>query len=349
MIITSDFTGGNIRVVNHDGNIYYLDNELRDSNESWFYWAFCAEGAEGEEVTFKFPDLRIGYYGPAISHDLKNWEWFGKCEEKETFKYTFGKDEGKVYFAHSMLYHPDRFYDFCKKNNIEIKELCKSKKGRSVPYITIGSGDGNIILTSRHHACESTVSYVLEGVLEGLLKNPIDNAKIICVPFVDFDGVVDGDQGKARVPHDHNRDYNPGESAIYPETAAIRKIAESGVLYGFDFHSPWHCFNENDTVFIVRNNKSKLEEFSKFSAILESNMNKSAFQYKSENDVPPETAWNSSKTPCFSNYMVKEKNAKIAFTLETAYFGTEDNVFSQAGAVELGRCFAKSIKQYNEA
>ena len=108
MEIKSDFVGGNIRIEKQDGNTYYLNNELRDTQEDWFYWAFCAEGFGGKTVTFKFPENRIGYYGPAVSHDLKKWEWLGKGEEANAFAYTFGKDENKVYFAHSMLYHPDR-------------------------------------------------------------------------------------------------------------------------------------------------------------------------------------------------------------------------------------------------
>ena len=132
-------------------------------------------------------------------------------------------------------------------------------------------------------------------------------------------------------------------------TRMVRKIAQDGILYGFDFHSPWHCGGDNDNVLIVRNRKSKLDKFSKFSACLENNMNENALQYRSENDYPPETNWNSSKTPCFSNYMNVKANADIAFTLETPYFGTEDNIFSQERAVELGRCFAKAIKAYNES
>lgn len=348
MEIKDDFLGGNIQIEKHDGNTYYLNNELRDTQEDWFYWAFCAEGFGGETVTFKFPENRIGYYGPAVSRDLKKWEWLGKGEEVNSFTYTFAKDENKVYFAHSMLYHPDRFYEFCKEKNVKVRELCKSGKGRSVPYITFGNGDRMILLTSRHHACESSGDYVLEGVLEGLLENPVKNTKVVCVPFVDFDGVVNGDQGKSRAPYDHNRDYDLENPAIYPETAAIRKIAKNGILFGFDFHSPWHCFNENDRVFIVRNRKSKLDEFSRFGMCLENNMNENALQYRSKNDYPPETNWNSSRTPCFANYMLTKANADIAFTLETAYFGTEDNIFSQDNAVELGRCFARSIKDYDE-
>ena len=73
MLIHQDFTGGNIRVKTIQDTKIYLENELRDSTFDWFYWAFCIEGAEGKTLTFHFNKDRIGYYGPAISHDLKSW------------------------------------------------------------------------------------------------------------------------------------------------------------------------------------------------------------------------------------------------------------------------------------
>ena len=71
--IHRDFIGGNIRVKSIDSDEITLENELRDSNE-WFYWAFCIEGAEGRELTFRMQNHRLGYYGPALSHDLKSWQ-----------------------------------------------------------------------------------------------------------------------------------------------------------------------------------------------------------------------------------------------------------------------------------
>jgi hypothetical protein len=41
-----------------------------------------------------------------------------------------------------------------------------------------------------------------------------ENVEVVIVPFMDKDGVEEGDQGKNRKPHDHNRDYI-GES-IHP-------------------------------------------------------------------------------------------------------------------------------------
>lgn len=347
MLIHKNFVGGNICIQKRDIHNFYLNSELRDSAEEWFYWAFCVENAAEQSITFHFPAIRLGYFGPAVSHDLKEWKWLGKGDDENAFTYTFERNENKVYFAHSMLYHPDRFYGFANKNGLKILELCKSPKGRSVPYIMFGEGKRVILLTARHHCCESSGSYVLEGVLEGFLKRAVPDTRVICIPFVDFDGVVDGDQGKLRLPHDHNRDYIPNAESIYPEVKAIRKIADGGILYGFDFHSPWHFHAQNDTVFIIQKEKSKSSEYAKFGSIFENSITESALQYKKSNDIPPGEDWNSPKTDCFSVYMNGIAKAKLAFTLETTYFGTAENIFTQENSVELGRCFADAVRKYD--
>jgi len=141
MIIHQNFDGGNIKVVKQEGNTVYLENELRDTVGDWFYWSFGVEGAQGQTLTFKFQHYRLGYYGPAVSYDLENWHWLGEKNDDESFTYTFGENESKVYFAHDMYYHPDRFARFAASKGIEIKELCKTKKGRSVPLVTFGDGE----------------------------------------------------------------------------------------------------------------------------------------------------------------------------------------------------------------
>ena len=103
MKIHQEFTGGNIVVTKIEGNDVYLKNETRDSSKSWFYWAFCIEGAQGKTLTFHFDKGRLGYWGPAVSHDLLDWKWHDQVDTANaTFTYTFGPDEDKVYFAHSI-------------------------------------------------------------------------------------------------------------------------------------------------------------------------------------------------------------------------------------------------------
>jgi hypothetical protein len=48
----------------------------------------------------------------------------------------------------------------------------------------------------------------------------------VVVPFVDEDGVEDGNAGKNRAPHDHNRDH--GSHSLYPDAMALQdKVTES--------------------------------------------------------------------------------------------------------------------------
>lgn len=345
MKIHADFIGGNIAVKEQAGNTVYLENAIRDTMEDWFYWAFCVEDADGKEITFRFTqDNRIGYWGPAISHDLEHWHWLD-AYDGENFTYRFAEDENKVYFAHSMLYHPKRFYELAKRLDYPVSVLCQSPKGREVPCLQFGDGETQVILTARHHACESTGSYVMEGILERLAKAPIEGIRVLCVPFVDYDGVVDGDQGKSRYPHDHNRDYL-GEDSIYPETKAIQDYAaQNGCHFGFDLHSPWHYIRENDTVFLVRNAAADQAKMERFSRCFEQAITADSMAYLSANDYPPNSGWNK-PAPTFGSGMMHRPECELAFTLETTYFGLENNKVSESKLIELGRCFAEAIRSY---
>ena len=169
MKIHKNFVGGNISVLKIEENNVYLENEIRDTAEDWFYWAFCVEGAEGKTLKFIMQNTRLGKFGPAVSFDLKNWQWVNSVEDN-VFTYTFKENEKCVYFAHHMLYHPQRFFDFAKNNNLQIQELCKSRKGRSVPCVRFGIGSKQIIVTARHHCCESTGDFVMQGFIEEFIK-----------------------------------------------------------------------------------------------------------------------------------------------------------------------------------
>ena len=342
MKIHGNFSGGNAVVTKGEGNTVYIKNELRDTSIDWFYWAFCVEDADEGELVFSFEKNRLGYFGPAVSSDLKSWHWLGEVSG-DSFKYSFKAGE-TVYFAHHILYRPERLEEFAREKGRSLDVLCKSPKGRDVPSLSFGEGDISIILTARHHASESTGSYVLEGVLDELLSSPIDGARVFAVPFVDYDGVLDGDQGKSRVPHDHNRDYI--DEPIYPEVREIIAYADRcGVNYGFDFHSPWHRGGVNDNIFVVRNSVDKLDRFDRFSELLEAEITDGAMSYRKNNDYPPLTGWNMPSTN-FACTMNARVDCDIAFTLENAYFGTEENKVSEERLIELGRCFARAMKRY---
>ena len=88
-----------------------VENELRDTQGDWFYWAFRVRGAAGRTLTFDFGDKAwVGPWGAAVSHDGVNWTWGGAAsEDGKRFTYAFAPDEAEVYFCHDLHYAPARF------------------------------------------------------------------------------------------------------------------------------------------------------------------------------------------------------------------------------------------------
>ncbi|MBE6615553.1 MAG: hypothetical protein E7631_09655 [Ruminococcaceae bacterium] len=346
MRIHANFTGGNILVEKVENDFVFLEREIRDTEGDWFYWAFCVEEAAGMTLTFRFPyDARVGRFGPAVSHDLKNWHWLDVPSWGDSFTYTFGPGENKVFFAHNMLYHPERFLDFCMNKELPVETVCPSVKGRDLPGTRFGSGDKWILLTARHHACESTGSYVLEGVLDTLLPVLPEEYSVLVIPFVDYDGVVDGDQGKNRKPHDHNRDYT--DEPIYAVVDYMMQFGrKNNLMYTFDFHSPWHQGSQNDHVFLSRSTEAMEPFTDHFAEFFKKETADIVLHYDRIHDVGPNEQWNDENSPNSKNYFSKQSSVKLSVTLETPYFGLAETKISQSNMLELGEAFGRAILCY---
>ncbi len=133
---------------------------------------------------------------------------------------------------------------------VKFDVLCKSQSGRrDTELLRIACRKGKakwlFAFTARHHACETTANPVMEGIIGEILSGSPegewvrDNADCVFVPFMDKDGVEDGDQGKNRRPHDHNRDYVAG---IYTSVRAWKELlvreSHGKKIVFFDLHSP---------------------------------------------------------------------------------------------------------------
>jgi len=261
--IRADFPGGNVIVLKNEGAQVELKPDLR-GGQPWFYWHFEASASAAGKGTFTFPGSPIiGVRGPAYSVDGgKSWQWLGAehCtydgvatpvkERRESFVYEFKPEQLKVRFCVAIPYLPENLKEFttAHASNPHLKQefLAKTRNGTPVEMLVVGEpgpGRDAMLVTARHHACESMASYVLEGFIdEAASTRPagVEFRKrhvLFAVPMVDRDGVAAGDQGKNRDPHDHNRDYGP--KSIYPEVAAIQELGEAqGVKHAIDFHCP---------------------------------------------------------------------------------------------------------------
>ena len=260
--IRSDYPGGNVKVCGIDeaNGVVRIAPDLRDTQGRWFHWDFILRGAAGRKIRFMLPDDKWQYIsslGPAISKDGgRTWTWLRpdgtRHEPANAFDYTFGPNERETRFAVSIPYSQkdwDAFIAKWRGKGVVCGVLCKSQSGtRDTELLRIPcrkAAKWLFAFTARHHACETSANAPMEGVVEAILSGTPegewlrDNADCVFVPFMDKDGVENGDQGKNRRPHDHNRDYT---TEIYTSVRAFKKLlvkesAGKQIVF-FDLHSP---------------------------------------------------------------------------------------------------------------
>ena len=347
MKIDADFAGGNVKIVKVTDNEAWLEPDLSDTSDKWFYFNFRVRGAAGKTVIFRMGGVPYGYvspFGPAVSSDGAHYAF---CPEKTkidafSFRYGFGADEDEKYFAFSLPYTAERFYDFAAKNGFEPFEFARSEQGRIVPALRFGAGEETVLFTCRHHCCESVASYVLEGALTEIRDLPISKKfGFLVVPMVDIDGVENGDQGKNRIPHDHNRDYLE-ETSLYASVRAIKNAVTREKLRAFcDFHDPWNYGGENDNVQFVYG-KNPDPDLDRLASILERLTAGDIIPFCAKNGVPLGVRWNQ-PSPNAKDYCVRH-GAEISVSIETPYFGLvkpEEEDFRT-----LGKKIARAFDEY---
>lgn len=152
-----------------------------------------------------------------------------------------------------------------------------------------------------------------------------------------------GDQGKNRRPHDHNRDYLEG---AYPEVRAIRDMMrehEAGVRMALDLHCP---NAHNDVLqFVGCPGERARKNLAEFSRALEQVAN-GPLPYRAENNIPYGEGWNTGqglKRTSFAGWSQQFPNVILANTLETPYAEAEGVAVTPASARLLGHDLAAAL------
>lgn len=363
-VIDADFPGGNIVFQSMAGDVVKLHPDFRDSS-GWFYWCFRARGFAGRRIKFQFTsDAKVLCpFGPAVSRDAgANWNWLGADStnlSENSFEHVFQPSENDTRFCFSVPYLESNFQAFVHANaenpRLDVASLCRTKKGRDAELAIVKCVNPpkiKVLLTARHHACEATASYVLEGMLDATL-NPFDghteflaeNVEILAVPFIDKDGVEDGDQGKNRQPRDHARDYE-GES-VHATTRAIREFvptwSDGKLKVCFDLHCP-HVGDEPDgkVFFVGLDNEPIQRQLDVFSKILEDTPHKT-FPYKASNNIPFGVGWNTAKNfqqgKALANWCAERPDVALSSGVEIPY----SNASGVPVTAESGKAFGKDM------
>ena len=215
-----------------------------------------------------------------------------------------------------------------------------------------------VLLTARHHCCEMLGSYAVEGVVAAVLGGDERgewlrrNVELLVVPFVDKDGVEDGDQGKYRGPRDHNRDY--GGTSVHVETAALRELvpawAGGRLAVALDLHCPWIRGAHNDRVYQVGSGRPEIwAQQQAFGRLLEG-VRPSPLAYRQADDLPFGQAWNTadnfSQGVSVTRWAGGLEGVRLASSLEIPYATANGRVVDALSARAFGDALATAVWRY---
>jgi len=362
--VDADFPGGNIIVEDIDGSRLVVRQDQRDTATWWFWWNFRVRGGAGRTLRVEFAGPRgpVGPNGAVMSTDRRTWRWVGgeHDERHVVCRVPDGADE--LYLAFSFPYQLADLERFVAAHRdhpeFRSRRLCTTRAGREALLLVMGDPQAarrNVLLSCRHHACESVASYVLEGVMERLLSEDAaalrQTTAFTVVPMVDLDGVEAGDQGKNRAPHDHGRDYL--DQPLYPTVRAVKGVvgdllARHLVLF-IDFHCPWISGGGNESFFLVEPPEPWDGRLHQFAAILRETPT-GPVPYTGKFDIPYGTAWNVPTSDGISaGAYVRQAGGRdllTAFALECSYSKTEDPPVTPGSARKFGRGFATAVERF---
>ena len=212
----------------------------------------------------------------------------------------------------------------------------------------------SVVISCRHHCSEASAEYAAEGFIATFLEDSElgewlrENIELTAVPFVDIDGAVEGDQGKWRQPHDHNRDYS---EFCYPETAALASlIAETEPEIFIDFHNPGLRKKHNYIYTPYQENTDPIEPI--FSQLLEK-YQEGGLNYTTTDDLPFGVSWNTAQNYTDGLSAAKWvklniKSIRVSRTIEIPFtFAKETRVYP-SNMREFGHGMARAIKAFAE-
>lgn len=172
--VSADFAGDNAVIAASAGGKISIVPDSSGCSRGGNYWNFRVRKASGKLLEISVSGKNaVDACGAFVSEDSgKNWTPLGahsvrRCGDSAKFSYRVSEDAAEVRFASVIPYLHSDFKRFAQSRGIAIRHFCKTERGRENVFVELGNENSAVtaILTCRHHACESAVSFVLEGFL----------------------------------------------------------------------------------------------------------------------------------------------------------------------------------------
>jgi hypothetical protein len=363
--IDADFPGGNIVVDRIEGDEVWLRPDLRDTEGWWFHWLCRVRGAAGRTVTFHFTDRNpLTAMGPSVSTDFVHWDWLGaevepEGDDSDNVRVTGTlPDADPCYLTYSLPYVESHLTAFLARHadhpHLQLSTLATSEHGRPVERLRLRDPQARaprkIMLSARRHACESVANYELEGIMDFALDpahKMLQRAELLIIPFVDKDGVEQGDQGKNRRPHDHNRDYTdaPRYAATRAIIAELDAWADDRFDLSIDLHCPWIRNGRNDAIFFCEPPPAYQPEFHRFCRLL-AETNPGPLPFDPADNIGYNVDWNRGDMPSFSRWVQQHAGPRLATSIEFPYGLARGVPVSVDAARTFGRTLARTMLRW---
>lgn len=364
--IDANFPGGNIVVERMEGDTVFLHQDLRETAGDWFYWCFRVRGAAGRTLQFQFTKSPvIGARGPAHSRDGgRTWQWLGtNIVTGQSFTHHFPADATEDFFSLAMPYTERNWRIFLARVGaspaLAVETLCQSPHGRDVELARLGQihrpPAHRVALTARHHACEMMMNYALEGIIEAVLAEDEtgrwlrEHVEFLIVPFMDKDGVEEGLQGKNRLPHDPNRDYQG--MPHYPSVKALKQRlpawSERKLRFALDLHCPYIRGAGSERIHFVGSPYPVQWARARRLCDLLARGQTGPLPYYPEDNIPYGKSWNTVAEPkMFGRWAAGLPGVDFATTIELPYATVRGVEVNAATARAFGHDLARAMREY---
>ncbi|MCL1041101.1 MULTISPECIES: M14 family metallopeptidase [Shewanella] len=259
MLISANFDGGNIEVINQD-DINDVQLAIRpDEGGEFFQWFnFRLQGEVGQRYTLNIVNAGSASY-------TKGWEDYQAAatyDRQQWFRLPTQYQDGKLtieveldcemiqiaYFApYSYERHQDLISAVQVHPLVSIEHLGRTLDDRDMTLVKVGDDDeekAKIWITARQHPGETMAEWLVEGLLNNLLdgdcptaKALLDKANFYIVPNMNPDGGVRGHLRTNAKGVNLNREWQSPSLEKSPEVYhVVNKMKQTGVDLYYDVH-----------------------------------------------------------------------------------------------------------------
>lgn len=256
--VSSDFDGGNIKVIN-SSDVNNIELEInKDNNSDFFQWFYFRVSSKANIAhTLKIVNAGassypLGWkdYRAVCSYDRKKWFRVDTSFNGSELEISHTPTQGSFYLSYFTPYSHERHLDLLAKAQMSdictLRSLGKTFDNKDIDLLTVSSKPAklNVWMTARQHPGETMAEWFVEGFLEKLLdssdslsREALSMANFYVIPNMNPDGSFRGHLRTNAKGVNLNREWETPSLKTGPEVYYTREEMDKiGVDLFLDIH-----------------------------------------------------------------------------------------------------------------